>query len=295
MNNWIVHFTTISPFHTLMRLSVVAQEERSSPAYHFCGRFRQGEAHGFFQHTLRGRGVYRDVAGEHQLLPGTGFLCRAANPDIEYYYPADTHEPWRFLWIAYYGEAALSLTDELVARYGPLYRISPDSPLLRQFIEYSSTCVSSSSELQYEATMKLELDAFSSARLVSDLLLGLGESALMERGISSNALLVKRAQRIIRAEISQGINVTELARGLDVSREHLTRVFHEEAGLSPYQYILRQRIVRACRLLKETKHPQKEIARMLGYNAVENFSRAFTRVMKLNPGDYRKFGAPPVE
>ena len=189
----------------------------------------------------------------------------------------------------------MSLTEELVARYGALYRIEPDSPLLCQFTEYSSTCVPLSPETFYSAAMKLELDAFSSARLVSDLLLGLGESALMERGVSSNALLVKRAQRIIRAEISRGINVTELARGLDVSREHLTRVFHEEAGLSPYQYILRQRIIRACRLLKETQHPQKEIARMLGYNAVENFSRAFTRVMKLNPGDYRKFGAPPVE
>ena len=57
MSNWIVHFTTISPFHGHMRLAVVAQEERSTSADNFYGRFRQGEAQGFLQYTLSGCGT----------------------------------------------------------------------------------------------------------------------------------------------------------------------------------------------------------------------------------------------
>lgn len=278
-----------------MRLICVAGEERRSPDYHFFGRFRQGETHCFFQYTLAGYGAYRDSTGEYELEPGMGFLCRAANPLVEYYYPPKAQEPWNFIWIAFAGDAAITLTNELVGRFGPIFRLPLDSPILRQFSDYENTCAGKSELNDFDAEINLELDSCSSGRMVSDFLLALGDSASGSYGEGSNALLVKRAQRIIRSESVQGINVTELARSLDISREHLSRVFREETGLSPYQYILRQRIFKACRLLKETQLSQKEIARMLGYNAVENFSRAFTRVMKHNPGDFRKYGAPPVE
>ncbi len=213
-----------------MRLSSVGYETRSSADYHFEGRFRTSDRHAFFQFTFAGEGIFRDGAGEHRMTPGTGFLCRANDPGYEYYYPAAAQEPWRFLWIAFEGPAALDLTAELVARHGAIYRLAPDDPLLMPFLSMRNSSGLIPTLKPGGERMPLELDGYASARLAGELLLGLGECSIGSRAEDAHALLTHKAQRLIRDHLGQEMNASQLAEVLSVSREHLTRVFHEQTG-----------------------------------------------------------------
>lgn len=294
-DNWFVPVRTLRPLPNYMRLSSVGYESRSSADYHFEGRFRSSDRHAFFQFTLAGRGVFRDAAGEHDLSPGRGFLCRASDPGYEYYYPPQATEPWVFVWIAVDGQAALDLTAELVQRHGAVYELATDDPLLAPFLSMRNASGLLPDLRPNGERMPQELDAYASARLAGELLLGLGQSREISRAEDAHALLAHKAQRLIRDNLGQELNASQLAEALAVSREHLARVFREQTGDSPYAFIQRQKILRACRYLKESNLSQKEIAAMLGFTNLENFSRSFKRLMKLTPGEYRRHGALPVE
>jgi len=82
---------------------------------------------------------------------------------------------------------------------------------------------------------------------------------------------------------------------LGISREHLSRVFKEQTAQTPYQYLQRQKMLEACRLLKETRLTQKEVAFRMGYNVPAHFTRAFTRIMRLTPSRFRAVGIMPTQ
>jgi AraC-like DNA-binding protein len=90
------------------------------------------------------------------------------------------------------------------------------------------------------------------------------------------------------------VNVSELADRLRVSREHLTRVFKEQTLRTPWQYILRQKMLHACRLLKTTQLTHKEIAFRLGYDTPAHFTRTFKHVLGMTPGRFRAVGTIPM-
>lgn len=285
MSNELVNIRTFRPFDTLPSLRIVATEQVESPSYHFEGKYRQSEVGCFFfQYTLSGYGIFKDSKGEHKVTSGHGFLCRNDDPNVAYWYPQDSSEAWEFIWFGCSGMETLKLVNELTDNFGSVYAIDKDSTLLQPFFSY-----------QNMEGLHLDLDAASSARIVYDFLLGLLELSTPAASEDGHAIIAQKAMYYIRNNISEDINANDLANYLDLSREHFSRVFKEQTGSTPYQYILRQKMLRACRYLKETDMSQKEIARNIGYSSVENFSRSFTRFIKLSPGRYRKHGAPVLE
>ncbi len=84
------------------------------------------------------------------------------------------------------------------------------------------------------------------------------------------------------------LTLAETARRLDISADHLSRLFAKCAGLPFRQYTLRLRILRAAELLRDPGQRPKVIADELGYADVSNFAREFHRVLGLSPGDYRE-------
>jgi transcriptional regulator GlxA family with amidase domain len=57
--------------------------------------------------------------------------------------------------------------------------------------------------------------------------------------------------------------------------------------LSPHQYLLELRIVRARSLLAETELPVKEIAAQTGFGDELYFSRLFRQKLNLTPSQWR--------
>ncbi|MFH1477826.1 MAG: AraC family transcriptional regulator, partial [Verrucomicrobiota bacterium] len=108
-------------------------------------------------------------------------------------------------------------------------------------------------------------------------------------------VLMRETRHLIRKHLRQFCNVKFLADKLSVSREHLSRVFKKQTAQTPLQYIMRQKMIEACRLIKETRLTQKEIAFEMGYDVPAHFTRSFKRVMRMTPSRFRAVGTIPMQ
>jgi AraC-like DNA-binding protein len=82
-------------------------------------------------------------------------------------------------------------------------------------------------------------------------------------------------------------SVGQRARALRVSTRVLRTAVHEETGLTPIDYVVTLRIVRARELLASTTLSIGEIARAVGYDDPAYFSRLFARRVGESPSRFR--------
>lgn len=85
-----------------------------------------------------------------------------------------------------------------------------------------------------------------------------------------------------------GVSVADLAREAHFSLAQFRRVFHEWAGMSPHEFLQRERLDRARRLLENTALSIEAIARQTGFSGASPFTRAFRQFTGMTPASYRK-------
>lgn len=89
------------------------------------------------------------------------------------------------------------------------------------------------------------------------------------------------------AHLGQEITLAELAELVGISQFHFGRLFKQSLGLSPYQYLLQQRVERAKTLLKHTDKPIAAIALECGFNSHSHLGRKFRQLTGMTPKAYR--------
>ena len=99
---------------------------------------------------------------------------------------------------------------------------------------------------------------------------------------------------MIEQDPSSVASAKSLATKLGASREHLSRVFRTQRGQTLARHMRQQRMLEACRLLKETSLTTKEIAARLGYTQPANFARLFRGILRLSPQEFRRHGVMPI-
>ncbi len=66
-----------------------------------------------------------------------------------------------------------------------------------------------------------------------------------------------------------------------------TRRFRQEVGLSPHQWLLRQRVERARQLLERTDLPVDRVAAATGFTTTVSLRQHFSRTLGVSPSRYR--------
>ena len=103
--------------------------------------------------------------------------------------------------------------------------------------------------------------------------------------------------RLVREhdEAERALTVTDLAASAGCSVEQLQRRMRRVFGISPTQYLLRERVDRAARLLAGTTVPIAEVASRCGFYDQAQLTRHFGRFIGLTPAQYRsEQGGPPA-
>ncbi|MFD5414081.1 GlxA family transcriptional regulator [Streptomyces nojiriensis] len=103
-----------------------------------------------------------------------------------------------------------------------------------------------------------------------------------ERGTS---LATTRAWALAR--LHEPTTLAELARHAGTSTRTLTRRFRAETGLSPLQWLLHQRLDRACEILETTTLPMEQVAARSGLGTADSLRTHLTRHTGLTPSTYR--------
>jgi transcriptional regulator GlxA family with amidase domain len=94
---------------------------------------------------------------------------------------------------------------------------------------------------------------------------------------------VHRVQDAIAADLTKPWSLRALARIAGASERHLSRLFHEHAGMSIPEYCNRLRIAHAQELLRETRFDMERIAEQSGFNSARQLRRAWERIHKTPP------------
>ena len=253
-------------------LNIVSTQTRSSADYYWQGKGRDDRQHCIIQYTLSGCGFFeRD--GERIGVPiGRGFICHSHDERTGYGYPADEKEPWRFLFIDFSGGEAL--VEEIIERFGHVFSFNPDSETFRRL---------GSLRFRKETSMSFT----ESTSLMTAALANIVETEEGIQAESRHNRITLKAFEIVNSNLQAGINVKALAKLLKISPEHFSRLFKKDAGRSPIDYIRKERMKYAAKILKNSQQSVKEIAVRMGYETSANFARSFKRVYGENPAKFR--------
>ncbi|UHD18647.1 response regulator transcription factor [Thiocapsa bogorovii] len=100
--------------------------------------------------------------------------------------------------------------------------------------------------------------------------------------------LVYRAIDILRDEMADPPSLTALAHRVGTNQARLGREFQTHLGMSTFEYLREQRLVRAQELLATTDLQVQQIADAVGFNRAGDFATAFKLRFGVTPREYRR-------
>jgi AraC-like DNA-binding protein len=96
------------------------------------------------------------------------------------------------------------------------------------------------------------------------------------------------AARFIERHAADPLTLDAVAAEVGLSAFHFVRVFRAALGLTPHQYLIRVRLLRAIDLLRNTALEVTEVAYEAGWGDLSTFNRTFRRDLGCTPLELRR-------
>lgn len=239
-------------------------------------------------HVIRQEGY-----GNHQIIyctRGSGTLIVSGkvhqiNPNMRFFLPSDCpHEYysngdiWDTHWICFSGFAANEMLE--------LFKL--DRP--RVFSLYETKNLERLIRGMHEA---INFDRFYGTYRASGLLypfmIEINRLINLQKNSRGaiNPTLV-HAVDYINIHFCRSITLEELSSELGVSKQYICRLFKDNMGVSPVEYIMKRRIHTAKELLVSTDRKIEDIAYELGFCSSSYFEKIFKRHEGISPAKFRK-------
>lgn len=99
---------------------------------------------------------------------------------------------------------------------------------------------------------------------------------------------LKQTIEYIEEHLGEEISLEAVAKHLNMSQYYFCHLFKQSMGISPYQYVLRQRIEKAKQLLKQRKLTITNVALECGFANQTHFTKHFRKLTGTTPRAYRE-------
>lgn len=100
--------------------------------------------------------------------------------------------------------------------------------------------------------------------------------------------IIHESAAYIRQKYDRIVDVDELADLAGLSKYYYIKLFKEHTRLTPYEYVINQRIIAAKKLLYASDLKVAEVSETVGFNDECNFIRTFKRITGVTPLQYRE-------
>lgn len=192
----------------------------------------------------------------------------------EYY----TNDSFESIWIHISGANSFELFEEVEKTDGNLVKcrdVNHVKKLLFRIYD-SISGVNPPSELN------ISLDIY---KIFAELL---NPQSIKSKGESNYEDSIQDVKNYIAENLNEKLTVQRLANESHMSTSHFSRVFKQQTGFSPYDYVLITRLNKAKYLLQKTEMSVSSIAYETGFNSESNFICFFTDNEGISPGKFRK-------
>lgn len=192
------------------------------------------------------------------------------------YYTTDRFES---VWVHLAGANSLALFEEIEKSEGNTVKCK-DVQHLRKLLFRIFDGISSNTP---PTELSLSLDIY---KVFTELL---NPQSIKNKGESNYEDRIQKVKEYIAENLNESLTVCRLAEITNMSASHFSRVFKQQTGFSPYDYLLNSRLNRAKYLLQVTDMTVAAIAYEIGFNSESNFIYFFTENEGISPGKFRKF------
>ncbi len=224
--------------------------------------------------VVAGCGTVETSIGTWDVQAGEMF-CLWPGVAFDYYEHAD--RPWQFYWIHLTGAGAQAMAEAM--------GFSPERLVIRP--THPERVVAAYQALYTHYAHPDPSAVFSALALLFQVADACQGTASMQHPGPPARHLVDEAELLMTSLLHTGINVSQLARALRVSRNTLFRAFRDARGVTPCARLQQMRVQRACALLQEREQKLATIARAVGYGGEKYFMRCFRKATGLTPGQWR--------
>lgn len=142
------------------------------------------------------------------------------------------------------------------------------------------------SELKNRVARLSELSRY---RLVSEepVILTIGNGYGEELGEESLTKLIKNIKRYVRSNLSNALSLTEISDKMFYNASYISRVFKRIEGINLSDFVLLERMNRACEFLSDSSKTINEISVSVGFKSPQYFATVFKKHAELTPNQYR--------
>lgn len=229
-----------------------------------------------FLYTTKGKGYLRIDDKEFYITPNMGFYFE---PNVPHEYYA-VEEPWTTWWVMFKGYAA------------------KDFPVIMEFGRYLVFYVHEIDRLN-----KMHNDIYTSAAYTGLSSTADASSSLYKFLLELNFCIGTEARKAGQCKINQlqslltylennfnsDITLADMARIVDVSPQHLCRLFKQAFNMRPFEYLTSCRLQKAKEFLTSgNKLVLKEVADKTGFNDVSYFCSVFKEYEGMTPLEFKR-------
>lgn len=228
----------------------------------------------------KGSGYFQSqFCKKQKIKAGTMFLLYPN--EWHSYYPEE--EGWFEHWVGFKGKLIESwIENKFFSREKPVYEIGVNTTIIglyEDIVTYATEERTGYQQLISSMVLYIMGNVYYKEKNMS-----FGKSVAIEK--------INEARTIMKKTIDNPLPVETIAKNLNVGYSWFRSSFKEYTGISPAQYQLQLRYLRAKELLHTTQMSISEIAYALSFESVAQFSTFFRKREGFPPSHFRKKGKP---
>ncbi len=212
----------------------------------------------------------------YELAAGQGFLICPGQVNT---YSATKDDPWKYVWLEFDGlRAGEFLTSAGLDLAQPIYspRDSALGELMRDEMLYI-TDHAEASPLHLIGHLCLFLDA----------LIRSSSTQTLNQRPQLRDFYIQEAVTFMEQNYQRNLTVEEIAGVCRLNRSYFSKLFRDNLGCPPQEFLIRLRLAKAVELMKTTSSSIGDISALCGYPNQLHFSRAFKKRYGISPREWR--------
>lgn len=192
----------------------------------------------------------------------------------EYY----TNDSFESIWIHISGTNSFDLFQEIEKNDGNIVKCRDIEHVKKLLFRIFNDIKSDTPPTELEMSLNIY-------KLFTELL---NPQSIKSKGKNNYEDNIQDVKKFILDNLNENLNVQQLAERVHMSPSHFSRVFRQQTGFSPYDFVLISRLNRAKDYLQKTDMSISQIAYDIGFNSESNFIYFFTKNTGLSPNKFRK-------
>lgn len=260
--------------------------EQCDPSHSFGPAARN---HFLFHYVISGTGllIAMNSSGEsvqYSIKSGQGFMLF---PQQICTYIADSQIPWEYAWLEFDG-LRVKQTLEMAG-------LNINNPVYKA--RYKDIAQAMKEEMLYIINHKdaSPFHLIGHLYLFIDALLRSSNSTQITKGNTLRDFYIKEAISFIEQNFQNEVTIEDIAKFCGLDRSYFGKIFHENIGKTPQEFLISYRMTKAAELLKLTDLPVSDIGNAVGYPNQMHFSRAFKNVYGKPPRQWRYENTVPIK